>query len=89
MNGKRASGKMDDLLVPTRTPIADAVRESISDAFKAIPDGKRGALLVIADAHGARVMVAGKLGDNWKVAAEAARPWHGPIVGTISIEGSW
>jgi hypothetical protein len=71
------------------TPIADAVKASINDAFRAVPDGKRGALLVIADEHGARAMVAARIGDNWKVAAEAAKPWNEPVTGTVAIVGSW
>lgn len=73
----------------TRTPIADAVRQSIADSFKAIPEGKRGALLVIADTNGARAMVAANINGNWKVAAEAAKPWHGPVTATVSVIGSW
>jgi hypothetical protein len=71
------------------TPIADAVKQSIVEAFTAVPDGKRGALLVIADEHGARAMMAANLNGHWKVAAEGAKPWHGPVVGTVSIQGSW
>lgn len=73
----------------TRTPIRDAVKQSINDAFRAVPDGRRGALLVIADEYGARAMVAAKFGDHWKVAAGGAKPWHGPVTGTAAIEGSW
>jgi hypothetical protein len=71
------------------TPIGDAVRQSLADAFRAVPDGKRGALVVIADEHGARAMVAARLGDHWKVAAGTSTPWHGSISGTVAIEGSW
>lgn len=71
------------------TPIADAVKRSITEAFLAVPDGKRGALLVIADAHGARAMVAARLDDHWKVAAATEKPWHGPITGTVAIIGTW
>ena len=76
-----------DLVTPT--PLADAVKRSIADALHAVPAGKRGALLVLADADGARVMVAGKFGDHWKVAVETSKPWHGPVSGLIAIEGSW
>ncbi len=78
---------MSDLLTPT--PLADAVKRSIADALHGIPAGKRGALLVLVDGAGARVMVAAKFGDHWKVAAETAKPWHGPISGMVAIEGSW
>jgi len=78
---------MSDLLTPT--PLADAVKRSITDALHQVPVGKRGALLVLVDAQGARAMVAAKLGDHWKVAADTARPWEGPITGSVAIAGSW
>lgn len=71
------------------TPIGDAVKRSIAAAFAAVPDGKRGALLVIADQHGARAMVAARLGDSWKVAAGTSKPWRGPVTAEVTIEGSW
>jgi hypothetical protein len=71
------------------TPLADAVHRSITEAFKAVPDGKRGALLVVADGYGARAMVAARFGSHWKVAAGSAVPWDGPITGVVAIEGSW
>jgi len=76
-----------DLLTPT--PLADAVKRSIADALNQVPAGKRGALVVLVDAQGARAMVAAKLGDHWKVAVDTARPWHGPITGSVAIAGSW
>ena len=72
-----------------RTPIADAVKRSIDDAFTAVPDGNRAALLVIADESGARVHVAAKLSDGWKVAAGAGRTWSGDVTGTVSVVGVW
>ena len=60
-----------------RTPIADAVRQSITEAFAIVPDGKRGALVVIADEHGPRAVVAAKLNGHWKVAAGGSVPWTG------------
>ena len=76
-----------DLITPA--PIADAVKRSIADALHGIPDGKRGALLVLADERGARVMVAAKFGDHWRVAVETAKPWDGPVTASIAIAGSW
>jgi hypothetical protein len=75
--------------MPTVTPISDAVKASINDAFRAVPDGKRGALLILADEHGARAMLAANLNGNWKVAVEGSKPWHGPVTGTVAIVGSW
>lgn len=87
---------MSDVLLtaPLRTPISDAVKQSITEAFRAVPAGKRGALLVIADvddrgAVTARAMVAAKLGEHWKVAAGTAVEWDGPVTGTVAIQRVW
>lgn len=37
-----------------RTPIADAVKQQIDLAFRTVPEGKNGALLVLVDEDGAR-----------------------------------
>ena len=68
---------------------ARAVHESLGDAFAAIPEGKRGALLVIADQDGARAMLAAKIGANWQLAAGAGSAWTGKVEGQIAIAGSW
>jgi hypothetical protein len=74
----------------SRTPIADSVRKAIADALSAVPDGKRGALLVIADASGPRAMLAARLNDHWKVAAGGGVPWQGSwVTGTVAVEASW
>ena len=78
-----------DPLSDSRTPISDAVKRSINEAFSAVPNGKRGALLVIADEHGARAMLAARLGSSWKVAASGEKPWNGQVIGTVSVQGSW
>lgn len=71
--------------------VPPAAQTALHDIFTSIPDGKRGALLVIADLEGnARGTVVAKFGDHWKVAAGAGvslgmtRP-----VGYVGIEGSW
>lgn len=76
----------DELL---RTPIADSVKRLIADSLEAVPAGKRGALLVIADEQGARAMLAARLGEHWKVCAGGGVPWHGPITGQVAVMGSW
>lgn len=75
--------------VDSRQPITPDLHQAILDAFRVVPDGKRGALLVIADQNGARAHLAAKLGDNWKVAFEAGKPWAGPVTGAVMLEGSW
>ncbi len=72
-----------------RTPIADSVKLAIDQAFATVPEGKRGALLVIADERGPRAMLAARLGDHWKVAAGGGVPWGGKVYGTAAVEASW
>jgi hypothetical protein len=72
-----------------RTPISDAIKASVADAFRAVPDGKSGALLAIADENGARLHVAFKVGESWKVGAAVGRPWRGGVEGSISVVGYW
>jgi hypothetical protein len=66
-----------------------AVHASIGDAFQAIPHGKRGALLIVADERGTELMLAAKLGDHWQLAAGGGKTWDGSIQGKIAIAGSW
>lgn len=74
-----------------RTPIADAVKQQIDLAFRTVPEGKRGALLVLVDQDGARAHVAAKLDEagRWKVAAGGGVAWTGDVHGSVAIVGSW
>jgi hypothetical protein len=73
-----------------RTPIAEGMKRQISEAFAIVPERKRGALIVIADEHGARAHLAAKLNDRWKVAAGLGVPWTGEKpVAWIGVIGSW
>lgn len=80
--------------VPTdalgRPVVSDQDKARISALWTTIPEGKRAALLIIADDTGARGHVAAKLGDHWRVGAGSGwqlgekRPR-----GYIGIEGVW
>lgn len=73
-----------------RTPIAEGMKRQIEEAFAVVPKGKRGALIVLADEHGARAHVAAKLNDRWKVAGGAGVPWHGDKPsGWVGVVGCW
>jgi hypothetical protein len=66
------------------------MRQSITDALTRVPDGKRAALLVLADAHGPRAVVAARIDDHWKVAAGGSAVWTGRRPdGYVAVEGSW
>lgn len=73
-----------------RPNVSEPIKAAITEAFKAVPDGKRGAFLVIGDEKGARVHLAARIEGSWKVAAGggwaygAKRP-----IGYVAIEASW
>lgn len=73
----------DRPLVPSET------KDRINVAFSALPADKRGALLILVDEKGARAHFAARLGDHWKVAAGAGKPWDGPVHAEVAIEASW
>lgn len=80
-------------MAETRTPITDAMKAQIADALKTIPEGKRGAVLLVADRHGVRAHLAARIGDrgDWKVAAGAGfvRSERKQLTGWVGIEGAW
>jgi hypothetical protein len=72
-----------------RTPISDAIKASVADAFRAVPDGKSGALLVIADENGARLHAAFRVGSHWKIGAVVGKPWDDKPYGYVAVTGYW
>lgn len=75
-----------------RPLIAEGMKRQIEQAFAVVPDGKRGALLVIADVETktARAHLAAKIHDHWKVAAGVGVPWDGKKPeGWIGVMGAW
>jgi hypothetical protein len=66
------------------------MKAQIDAAFGIVPEGKRGALLIIADEQGARAHVAAKINDRWKVAAGLGVPWQGAKPsGWVAVQGAW
>jgi hypothetical protein len=85
-------GRSAPLLDPMgRTPIANGMKAKVAEIFKAVPKGKRGALLVFADDDGnAQAHLAAKLGDSWKVAGGGGFNWKTKRpAGYIGVEGYW
>jgi hypothetical protein len=74
-----------------RTPIASMLKQQIAQALALIPDGKRGALIVIGNEDGGSAHLAAKLGDkgDWKVAGGVGARWHGAISGSVVVLGAW
>lgn len=73
-----------------RPPIASGLKAQVEAALQEIPDGKRGALVVLANEHGASAHLAARLNGNWKVAAGAGVPWKdGKPRGWVAVMGCW
>lgn len=75
--------------VDKRQPIAPSLKDAIAAHLAQIPDGKRGALVVVADEQGTRAHLAARINGNWNVAFEAGKPWHGPVTGQVMVQGTW
>jgi hypothetical protein len=73
-----------------RPPITEPIKQAIRDAFAVVPDGKRGAMLAIADASGVRMHIAVKVNDTWKVGGAVRVPTDGSRPdGYVAVEASW
>lgn len=66
--------------------IDHAMRYAITTAD--LPPGKKGALVVMGDAHGVTAVFAAKINDVWEAQAEVE--WHGGVPsGGAVIKASW
>lgn len=75
-----------------RPILAEGMKRQIDQAFTVVPEGKRGALLIIAHEHGARAHLAAKIDDSgrWKVAAGGGVPWTGQKpTAWVGVMGHW
>jgi hypothetical protein len=73
-----------------RPDIATPIKDAIARAFTAVPEGKRGAFLVVADEKGTRVHLAAKFGDSWKVAGGGGWAYGTKRPsGYVAVEASW
>lgn len=77
--------------IDPRPPISAQAKQLLVEAFAQVPPGKRGALVVFADGHGARAHLAAPVGDNgaWKIALTGGVTYHGAITGQVAIVGTW
>lgn len=77
-----------------RPLLAEGMKRQIEQAFSVVPEGKRGALLIIADSETktARAHLAAKIGEkgDWKVAAGPGFDWvERKPTGWVAIMGAW
>lgn len=72
-----------------RPEISEPIRQAIREAFAIVPEGKSSAVLAIVDTHGARLHVAWKVNDTWKVGGVVGVPLGGKPYGSVAVEASW
>ncbi len=73
-----------------RPEVGTAIKDAISASFAVIPNGKRGALLVIATDDSTRLHLAANINGTWKVAGGIGfRYTERRPSGFVAIEGSW
>ena len=72
---------------------SQAVHATLDQALQSVPAGKRAVLLGRVDTNGdvitGSLMVAGKFGDHWEVAAGGGVDTHAKASGSIVVMGSW
>ncbi|HXG72302.1 MAG TPA: hypothetical protein VNJ04_16955 [Gemmatimonadaceae bacterium] len=73
-----------------RPEVGKSIKDSIATAFAVVPEGKRGALLIIATEDGARAHLAARINGTWRVAAGAGWAWDSRTVGAFAaVEAVW
>lgn len=80
-------------LLPSVVPpgrLTRALREQIErEIAEAIPEGKRGVVVALADQEAATVGVATRIGSSWKLSADVSRTWRGKVSGQVKVIGVW
>ena len=67
-----------------------AIQAAIDKALKTVPEGKSGAVVAFVDTDKTvRLSIAGRLGDQWSIVAEAKKPYHKPIEGSAAVVFTW
>jgi len=79
----------DAYALGNRPPVTEPIKQAIRDAFAIVPPDRSGAIIAIADEHGARIHVAQKIGGNWQVGGQIGVPLHGSVSGQVFVTGSW
>lgn len=72
-----------------RPAISEPIRAAIRDAFAVVPEGKTSAILGIVDTNGARVHIAVKVNNTWKVGGALTVSRDGKPDGYVAVEASW
>lgn len=67
-----------------------AIQAHIDKALSAVPKDKKGAVVAFIDEKGnSRLSVAGKLGNDWTIVAEAKKDYHKPIEANAEVVFTW
>lgn len=67
-------------------PLTPAFKESIERAISAaVPEGKKGVVIAVADQDGVRFGTAWRVGDTFQLAADVEKTWGGPVSGEVAL----
>ena len=67
----------------------DKIHAAVTAALASIPADRTGAVLAVADAKGARLSVAARLGDAWSIVGVLEKPWKGELKGEAAVRFAW
>jgi len=67
--------------------VQEAVQKAIAEAE--IPEGKRGALILVADGSGAHAIVATRLDTHWTIRAGVTHEWSGENAAAAEVRAVW
>lgn len=62
---------------------------AVDSVLATIPANKTGAVLAIADTHGAKLAVAARIGDAWSVVGVLEKPWKGELKAEAAVRFAW
>lgn len=65
------------------------IGEAIDKALATVPAGQHGAAIAYATTEGARLAVAGRLGDHWSIVVAASKDWSGELEVEAAVRYTW
>jgi hypothetical protein len=66
-----------------------SIAAAVAKACEAIPAGRTGALVAIADTKGANLAVVQRIGTHVEIMGWIGKSWGEPIAGGASVHASW
>lgn len=78
-------------IVPTEVRVFsnETIQKAVNDALATIPEGKKGAVLAVADLEGARLVAAARLSSGWSIVGILDKPWNGKLNALAEVRFEW